>query len=75
VRLGYSFGFRGSTVPSCPVRRLSALCDTWRVTISVRVRLACGKNSARTPLTYKEASRRGKVRKKFRLHEVAFTVP
>ena len=63
MRLGYSFGFRGSTVPSCPVRRLSALCDNWRLTISVRVRLACGKNSARTPLTYKEASRRGKVRK------------
>jgi hypothetical protein len=27
-----------------------------------------------SPLTYKEASRRGKVRKNFRLHEVSFTV-
>jgi hypothetical protein len=34
-----------------------------------------GKDSARTPLTYKEAPHRGKVRKKFRLHEVTFTVP
>jgi hypothetical protein len=33
-----------------------------------------GNNSARTPLTYKEALRRGKVIKKFRLHKVAFTV-
>jgi nicotinamidase-related amidase len=33
-----------------------------------------GNNSARTPLTYKEALRRGKVTKKFRRHEVAFTV-
>jgi hypothetical protein len=32
------------------------------------------KNSATTSLTYKEASGRGKVRKKFRFHEVAFTV-
>jgi hypothetical protein len=32
-------------------------------------------DSARTPLTYKEAPRRGKVRKNFRLHEVGFTVP
>jgi DNA-directed RNA polymerase specialized sigma24 family protein len=41
----------------------------------VRVRLACGEKPAKTPLTYKEASRRGKVRKNFRLQEVAFTVP
>lgn len=33
-----------------------------------------GKNSARTPLTYKEPSGRGKVRKNFRFQEVAFTV-
>jgi hypothetical protein len=42
-----------------------------------RSTLGCpaGNNSARTPLTYKEASRRGKVRKKFGRHEGAFTVP
>jgi hypothetical protein len=33
-----------------------------------------GNNSARTPLTYKEASRRGKVIKNFRIHEGTFTV-
>ena len=33
-----------------------------------------GKNQRELPLTYKEASRRKKVRKNSRLHEVAFTV-
>jgi hypothetical protein len=31
-------------------------------------------NSARTPLTYKEASKAEKVKKNFRIQEVAFTV-
>jgi hypothetical protein len=39
-----------------------------------RFRLVCGKNSARIPLNYKEASRWGKVRKNFRLRKDAFTV-
>ena len=52
-----------------------SVCDAWRLTVSVRVRPACGEKPAKTPLTYKEASRRGKVRKNFRLQEVAFTVP